>query len=111
MKTMFFNFNQNNSGGYFVEDFENGVCEEIIIEANTAKDAIKIFEEIGEKVSGFYDSCPCCGERWSTWIDDQDGTERPEIYGTLVENVKKGIFTKNCFVHYIDGTFKRFEHK
>lgn len=33
----FYHFAQNNSGGYFVNDNKAGVCEHIIIEAESAK--------------------------------------------------------------------------
>lgn len=109
--TKFWSFSQNNSGGYFVEDKQNGVNEEIIIEAKNAKDAWKRLEEIGSKVDGFFNYCGCCGERWSNWLDDNDGTSEPTHFGTPLDKVKKGMFRGGCFVHYYDGTFKEFIYK
>ena len=105
---MFFTYNQNHSGGYFVEDLEAGICESVIIEAGNADEAGVKLGRIGESVSGFNNYCPCCGERWSTdWMDDDDGTETPEIYGESVSLLKKASFRTQCFIHYEDG---RKEH-
>jgi len=111
VKTKFWKFDQNNSGGYFVEDAENGVCEIVIIEALNAKDAFSRLEKIGEKVDGFWNYCSCCGERWSSWIDDSDGTIVPEHYGTPIEEVERSMFRSEIFVHYFDGSFKKFTLK
>lgn len=108
---MFFNFNQNNSGGYFVEDLDKGVCEEIIIEADSVEAAVDKLYRIGSDVDGFHNYCSCCGERWNDWIDDDEGTEEPEIYGEPVGRVKAGPFSEKAFVHYADGSFKLFTHK
>jgi hypothetical protein len=106
MKNKFYTFSQNNSGGYFVTDKEAGVCEHVIIEAPSHSSAHSKLLLIGEKVNGFDDYCSCCGERWSSWGRDEEGTASPEIYGTKIENKKKEMFLKNCSVHYADGTFK-----
>lgn len=37
--TKFFNFSQNKSGGYFIYDDIVGICEEVIVEADNAKNA------------------------------------------------------------------------
>lgn len=106
---MFYHFNQNNSGGYFVEDDKAGVCEDVIIEADTAEEAEERLEKIGETVDGFHEYCPCCGERWpGGLIDDDDGTEQPKIYDTPVDQQNAEMFRKRCFVHYKDG--RKVEH-
>ena len=56
-KTAFFEFNQNNSGGYF--DVNGNVCHRVIIEANNSEHAKEIFEPMIKDQSG---SCPCCGD-------------------------------------------------
>jgi hypothetical protein len=104
--TKFYTFSQNNSGGFFVEDVKRGVGEYVIIEAVDAKDALARLDEIGSRVAGFNNYCECCGERWSRWMDDSDGTEQPEIYGQPVEEVESSSYRKNAYVHYFDGTFK-----
>lgn len=101
---MFFTMSQNNSGGYFVEDDDAGVCEYVIIEADSAKDAAEKLDKIGDSVDGFHNFCPCCGERWSAeWLNDDDGDEQPSIYGEPIEKCKKERFRDRCFTHYKDG--------
>jgi hypothetical protein len=101
---MFYTFNQNNSGGYFVIDEKHGVCEHVIIEAETLGQADARLQAIGANVDGFSDWCNCCGERWSSsWMDDDDGTEQPMIYDTLVHEEVKDGFRTRCFVHHADG--------
>ncbi len=59
MKAKFYEFTQNNSGGYF--DVDDNVCNRVIIEAFDEKQAQKIFEPMIKNQSP---SCPCCGDRW-----------------------------------------------
>ena len=66
MSSKFYEFNQNNSGGYF--DVDENVCHRVIIEANSPEEALEIFEPMIENQS---DSCPCCGERWSTYSPEE----------------------------------------
>lgn len=61
MKTNLYEFSQNNSGGSF--DVDDNVCHTVFIEAETAEQAMKIFEPMIVGQSG---SCPCCGDRWCT---------------------------------------------
>lgn len=110
VKTKFYTFNQNNSGGYFVKDDKFGVCETVIVEAISPTDAWDRLEKIGDNVSGFMDFCSCCGERWSNWMDESDGKDVPEIYGTPVDVATKGLFRDKAFVHYMDGTIVEFTH-
>lgn len=110
MNTKFYTFSQNNSGGYFIENEYNGVCEFIIIEARDADNANEILDSIGEKVDGFFEYCSCCGERWS-YVDESDGTKEPMIYNTPIDQCYKELFRNNVFVHYLDGTVKKFELK
>lgn len=56
---IFFEFNQNNSGGHF--DVNENVAHRVIIEAETYQEALKKFEPMIKNQSS---SCPCCGERW-----------------------------------------------
>ena len=64
MKTKFYEFNQNNSGGSFIEDDQ--LCHRIIIEAQSESEATRIAESLGcywDGVSKGID-CDCCGDRW-----------------------------------------------
>ena len=70
---MFYEFQQNNSGGYFVEN--DKVCHRLFIEADSEREAIWKAEELGcywDGVSKGID-CPCCGNRWNcNYIDTFD---------------------------------------
>lgn len=111
IETKFYTYNQNNSGGYFVEDEKHGVCETIIIEAENASSAYFKLNEIGKNVDGFWDFCNCCGERWWDENDDDEGTETPTIYGEKIEGMTKDMFREKCFIHYFDGEIKKVVFK
>lgn len=66
IQTKFYEFNQNNSGGHF--DVDENVCHRVIIEATDEKHAVALFEPMIENQSG---SCPCCGDRWSSYDPDE----------------------------------------
>ncbi len=92
-----FRFGQNNSGGYFVVN-EN-VCEEVLIQARSAAEAL----QRGEAFFDNSDSCPCCGDRWSDWIDDTDGTDEPRIHGEPLAAIEASSFRKQARLHHFDG--------
>ena len=110
--TKFYSFNQNNSGGSFSKSESEGISEWVIIEALNAEKANEKAESIGLYFNGCDDGrdCSCCGDRWHT-VDESDGEEVPSIYGEPIEKAEKSMFRNNCFVHYLDGTFKKFELK
>ena len=66
LETKFYEFNQNNSGGFF--DVDENVCHRVIIEATDAEHAQRIFEPMIENQSY---SCSCCGDRWSRYDPDE----------------------------------------
>lgn len=99
-KLKWFGFSQNNSGGYFEEN-EN-VCEYVIIQAHNAQEAISIGEQFMDN-SG---SCPCCGDRWSFYVDDSDGTDSPSIYGEPIDKMTKSWAIEKAILHYYDRTKK-----
>ncbi len=107
----FWTFEQNNSGGYFVVDDKNGVCECVVVEAQTPDEAWNRLKEIGDKVDGFWRSCNCCGERWSSWLDEEDGKDVPMLYNVPLDEAEKCMFQDSAFVHYLDGTVKEFKFK
>lgn len=73
----FYNFNQNNSGGYYQDLTVGGVtAHHFWVAADNAADANKIFSI----TVGFDHSfCPCCGERFSEKWDD----EKPDFTGSI----------------------------
>lgn len=100
-----FNFSQNNSGGSFVVD--SNVCEEVFIQATSAKQAV----EIAEGFCDNSDSCECCGDRWSFYVDDSDGHEVPTMYGESILDMKKSYYRSRAKLHYYDGRVEDFEFK
>ena len=112
MKTKFYIFNQNNSGGSFSNSEKDGICEYVIIEALNANDANNKAEDIGLYFDGCYNGsdCPCCGDRWYR-VDESDGSDVPSIYGEPLENIEKSYYRDKCFVHYLDGKIEKVNFK
>lgn len=107
INTIFADFRQNNSGGYFIVNEEKGIGHYIIVEGIDSEDIKRRFEEITEDFSEY---CSCCGERWCSYIVDEDLTPNPTIYGKPVEEYKndyiKDFF---IFIHYIDGSIEKIK--
>ena len=107
---MFFEFNQNNSGGSFDYDERGGITHIVVVEADSAADALSRASDIGLYFDGDGD-CPCCGDRWSDYLTDSDGDKEPSHYGTpLTKDTfdadKFGVWMKagrEACVHYKDG--------
>jgi hypothetical protein len=110
--TKFYSFNQNNSGGSFSNSDKEGISEYVIIEALNAENANNKAEELGIYFNGCDDGrdCDCCGDRWYR-VDESDADKVASIYGEPIEKANKSMFRNYVFVHYIDGTFKKFEIK
>lgn len=72
---MFFEFDQNNSGGIFTRP-----AHSVWIEADSADEANKLAEENGLYFNGCDDGldCDCCGDRWYP-CTGQDGKEIPVL--------------------------------
>lgn len=103
VETKFFTVSQNNSGGYFIENEDVG--HYVIIEAENAKQAEEKLAEITEE---YLEYCECCGERWFTWWDDEDGKGEPMIYTETVAEYRD-MCGGNAIVYYYDGTKRKFE--
>lgn len=105
MNTKFFTFRQNNSGGRFHHRPEDGIGFAVIVEAQNANHAKDRAERIGLYFDGCAKGfdCSCCGDRWSGYLDDSDGTDKPEIYGEEYAPCEPGI---PSYVHFIGGAFK-----
>ncbi len=102
MPLKWFMFSQNNSGGSFVEN--DVVCEYVGIQARNAAEAIRMAQHLFEPYS---DYCPCCGERWSYYVDDDDGFDVPSIYGESIYEAKKQWYREKVILHYADGKVER----
>ena len=107
---MFYTFNQNNSGGFFV--FTDELAHFVIIEAKTAASANKKAKSIGIYFDGCDsgEDCRCCGDRWYP-ADKSDGEKTPMIYARSPAEYECA-WTPNgkpkCIVYYADGKVKRF---
>jgi hypothetical protein len=79
---MFYQFNQNNTGGSF--DVNDKVCHRLLIEAKSEKQSIKIAKKLGVYFNGCDKGidCECCGDRWYY----PDEIRFPKIYGELTFN-------------------------
>lgn len=63
----YWHFNQNNSGGYFTPPAEN-----VFVQAESKEVAYTRLSSL----PGFTEAyCWCCGERWSTWMDESYSLE------------------------------------
>ena len=97
----FFCYNQNNSGGYHVQD---GIADEVVvIEANDYEHANKIASKLG---LFSYPFCSCCGERFWELSDLEKGED---TVAAAVEYAHNDSIT----VHYHNGrkeTFTKDSH-
>jgi len=108
IETKYYHFSQNNSGGSFDIDYDQGISINVIIEATSADEANARAEEIGLYFDGVYGErdCPCCGDRWGRVYED-DGTEEPSIYNKPVSKIEPDIFCSDVYIHHVNG---RIEH-
>jgi|TARA_R110000764_G_scaffold56963_2_gene124176 hypothetical protein len=89
---MWYDFRQNNSGGYF-----NGP-KYVLVEADGYEEANAMAEKVGVYFDGTGD-CPRCGPRWSMateWDDDdpQSGVIWPSDFTGYQANVSFKVVTK-----------------
>lgn len=91
-------FSQNNVGGRFIVD-EN-VAHYVLVQDRSAKYAI----ERARYICDDNDSCECCGDRWSIYyVNEEDGSDEPEIYKAPLEQFKCDWIQKEARLHYFDG--------
>lgn len=106
----FWTYSQNNSGGIFTVD--DNVSHYVIIEAADMKQANDRAEEVGLYFGGQGD-CPCCGNRWYSEWDEDEGKDQPMIHGEPAKEFRPRILFWETFVtiHYLNGEKERFEIK
>lgn len=81
----------------------------LIIEAVNVDDAINKMYDITEDYSEY---CECCGERWSSWIDDDDGKDEPMVYGKKVKEERPDSWPGgSTIIYYYDGTVEKLWYK
>lgn len=87
----FFNFYQNNSGGYFIKD--DFVDEKVIIQAKDHHEANDKALSLGIYFDGVMKGidCECCGDRWNEVSRNDERTNCP-----IIENCK----------YYVDDEYK-----
>jgi hypothetical protein len=100
-----YTFSQNNSGGYFVDD--DNVCEIVSIQARNAESAVRFARHIMDNS----DSCPCCGDRWSFYMDESDGYDVPTVYGRPLVGYRDFAFRRKVILHYASGDRQTIEFK
>ena len=72
----------------------------------SAEDAISKARNILDNWSEY---CDCCGERWSYWIDDEDGYDVPSKYGeSIYENYQPYNKKSKAVLYHIDGKVTYF---
>ena len=96
IKTKFFTFSQNNSGGYFIDN--DYVSRYLIIEDINIDEAIRRMHMITRDYS---DYCSCCGRRWRDYAQDDNGSDIPMIWDEEIEPLG------NVIVYYYNGTRKK----
>lgn len=100
---MFYNFDQNNSGGVF-EGPNN-----VIIEADNAEQANYKAEQVGIYFDGVENDidCDCCGDRWNRQYSDNDGTLSP------LNGIDPEFYCDEIVIYYKNGhkvTLKKDEN-
>ncbi|UTS52156.1 hypothetical protein [Synechococcus phage BUCT-ZZ01] len=112
-ESMFYEFNQNNSGGHF--DISDTLAHFVIIEAYSADQANQIAESLSIYFNGCDDDtdCPCCGDRWCS-VYEGDGEKEPLIYGKPPEEYEC-LFTPvgkaYCYVYRLNGIVDSYIQK
>lgn len=126
---MFYEYNQNNSGGSFELDEEAGISHWVIIEADSEDEADARAEQIGLYFDGngwgedaYTRDCECCGPRWSPAYRS---TDEPQVYDRKVVDGKiapvegrevhswdnmKWMKGPEGYIHYKDGSVVPFDY-
>ena len=109
LKTKFYKYSQNNTGGSYNIDKARGIGKFVFVEAISPEDANKRARLIGLYFDGYGD-CECCGNRWHEQYSEKEGQEVPKIFG---QDVSVGKFKGFCgtigidsYIHYLDGTIQ-----
>lgn len=114
VRTKYYHFRQNNSGGDFV--FSDGISVHVIIEALSAEHANERAVECGLYFDGVSEGrdCSCCGDRWCK-ASEHDAEASPCIYGEPVgspENIEWARMWAQghpyAYVHHLDGRVESF---
>jgi len=112
VKTKFFAFRQNNSGGSFRHEPSEGIGLTVWVEAVDAAHANARAEIIGLYFDGCRSGidCSCCGDRWNK-VYSNDSGESPALYGESWREAKDGEDATldwgiPSYIHRLNGDFK-----
>lgn len=108
--TKFYHFRQCNSGGKYHQDSSKGICENVIIEAESPRQANKRAKDIGIYFNGVAEGkdCPCCGDRWTRFKKNStDGTDTPQVGNISVYKIIKSENNEKAYIHYFNGTIEK----
>jgi len=101
---MYWEFNQNNSGGRFVVN--DKLCHRVIVEAHSFEQAVEKAEELGcywQGVSQGID-CPCCGDRWSKWENKVKAETLEEVIKHYQDLANRyGWTVPDCRIFLLNG--------
>jgi len=101
-----YEYSQNNSGGWFQHDEDAGIGYAVWVQARNYEEANQRAKAIGLYFDGEGD-CSCCGDRWfDKWTEDGQVGE-PFIYagrfgGADSRGLRWGL---PAYAHRYDGTF------
>ena len=102
---LWYTYSQNNSGGHFVEDENQGPT--VSIQATSSVEAWAKAKSMFD-----FDYCECCGERWfDSYYDDEKGDEVPMRYGEPLRDMVASWYRNYAILHYYDGRVERIEPK
>lgn len=112
MESKFYTFYQNNSGGSFDINFNDGIGKYVIVEAINSDNANDIAEKIGIYFDGCItgNDCDCCGDRWYR-VSDNDANLNPMIYNDGVYFYIEKKKDRPIAIHYLDGKVEKFNFK
>lgn len=114
LKTKFYVFRQNNSGGKFYQNEDVG--HYVFIEALDYKHANAIFSDLNSYKENW---CECCGKRWDYLYDESDSIEEIGFYDYTkkslikIEDIKQHsdfrYFNGNRIIaHYLNKSKQEF---
>ena len=107
VKTKWYHFRQNNSGGFFYTDDERGIGPHVWIEALSPEDANGRAENLGIYFDGVErgNDCECCGDRWDP-ASSYRSSESPTIYDSFL-----GAFYwhDTIYIHDMNGKIHRIK--
>lgn len=103
-------FNQNNSGGYYIE---NGVVgADVFIQAKSSVEAADKAYSLFEDYSEY---CECCGERWSVWSNSSEANakDNPSFFSRDLTKVAYNPITGSsrsyAVLHHYDGRITKLK--